>query len=377
MAGDRRRRDRRRRAVLVRPAGRERHGGRGIGVDRRSGRRGTAAAGPANPARQPSARSVDEVADQTDELGEALVAAGGVGDHRAVERSGATFPHRAVRPDEEVVADVRPALRRDRSGTRRSARITARGSGTTLRRGGVVHEQEPDVLRTHRTPSAGGRRPSRRAGGCRQPGGHRRSATGTARRPAADRRRSIGATRATDAAASVAAAARWRPRSSAARRRARRGASARSHTRVGLYDATRRSAVATAASTTSSAIVPGRRPEGIEHGRTGRRTRRDRHRRRPRHRPRARAEPGPARGQGRRERSRRQRSTAPAATSRPPRRSSNEIIGMGGEAIANGDNVADWEGAQRLINTRDRDVRRPARASSTTPASCATGCSPT
>ena len=29
----------------------------------------------------------------------------------------------------------------------------------------------------------------------------------------------------------------------------------------------------------------------------------------------------------------------------------NEIIEMGGEAIANGDNVADWEGAQRMINT--------------------------
>jgi NAD(P)-dependent dehydrogenase (short-subunit alcohol dehydrogenase family) len=29
----------------------------------------------------------------------------------------------------------------------------------------------------------------------------------------------------------------------------------------------------------------------------------------------------------------------------------NEIVGMGGEAVANGDNVASWEGAQRLINT--------------------------
>ena len=29
----------------------------------------------------------------------------------------------------------------------------------------------------------------------------------------------------------------------------------------------------------------------------------------------------------------------------------NEIVEMGGEAIANGDNVADWEGAQRMINT--------------------------
>ena len=28
-----------------------------------------------------------------------------------------------------------------------------------------------------------------------------------------------------------------------------------------------------------------------------------------------------------------------------------EIEGMGGEAVANGDNVASWEGAQRLINT--------------------------
>ena len=29
----------------------------------------------------------------------------------------------------------------------------------------------------------------------------------------------------------------------------------------------------------------------------------------------------------------------------------DEIIEMGGEAVANGDNVADWEGAQRMINT--------------------------
>src|SRR5689334_23497241 len=29
----------------------------------------------------------------------------------------------------------------------------------------------------------------------------------------------------------------------------------------------------------------------------------------------------------------------------------DEIKGLGGEAVANADNVADWEGAQRLINT--------------------------
>ena len=28
----------------------------------------------------------------------------------------------------------------------------------------------------------------------------------------------------------------------------------------------------------------------------------------------------------------------------------DEIIGMGGEAVANYDNVADWEGGQRLVN---------------------------
>src|SRR5256885_6993944 len=29
----------------------------------------------------------------------------------------------------------------------------------------------------------------------------------------------------------------------------------------------------------------------------------------------------------------------------------DEIRGMGGEAVANGDDVSDWEGAQRLVNT--------------------------
>ena len=36
-----------------------------------------------------------------------------------------------------------------------------------------------------------------------------------------------------------------------------------------------------------------------------------------------------------------------------------EIEAMGGEAVANGDNVADWDGAQRLVQTADRRVRRP------------------
>ena len=38
-----------------------------------------------------------------------------------------------------------------------------------------------------------------------------------------------------------------------------------------------------------------------------------------------------------------------APTSRRPSRWSDEIKAMGGEAVANGDNVADWEGGQRLV----------------------------
>ena len=39
------------------------------------------------------------------------------------------------------------------------------------------------------------------------------------------------------------------------------------------------------------------------------------------------------------------------ATSARPQQVVDEIKGMGGEAVANGDNVSSWEGAQRLINT--------------------------
>lgn len=34
----------------------------------------------------------------------------------------------------------------------------------------------------------------------------------------------------------------------------------------------------------------------------------------------------------------------------PAQQVAEEIKAMGGEAVVNGDNVADWEGAQRLIN---------------------------
>ena len=50
-----------------------------------------------------------------------------------------------------------------------------------------------------------------------------------------------------------------------------------------------------------------------------------------------------------------------AATARPAEQVVDEIKAMGGEAVANGDNVADWEGGQRLVNAADRGVRRPRR----------------
>ena len=51
--------------------------------------------------------------------------------------------------------------------------------------------------------------------------------------------------------------------------------------------------------------------------------------------------------------------TAPAPTPARPTRWSRRSSAMGGEAVANGDDVADWDGAQRLINSRHRGVRRP------------------
>ena len=51
-----------------------------------------------------------------------------------------------------------------------------------------------------------------------------------------------------------------------------------------------------------------------------------------------------------------------------------EIKGMGGEAVANGDSVVVVGGRAAPDQHRDRDLRRPPRASSTTPASCATAC---
>ena len=54
-----------------------------------------------------------------------------------------------------------------------------------------------------------------------------------------------------------------------------------------------------------------------------------------------------------------------------------EIRAAGGEAVANGDDVADWDGAGRLVADAPSTRSATSTPSSTTPASCATACSPT
>ena len=65
-----------------------------------------------------------------------------------------------------------------------------------------------------------------------------------------------------------------------------------------------------------------------------------------------------------------------AADPAPPSRSSTRSR-RGGEAVANGDDVADWAGAERLIDQAVDTFGDRSTCSSTTPASCATGCSST
>ena len=51
------------------------------------------------------------------------------------------------------------------------------------------------------------------------------------------------------------------------------------------------------------------------------------------------------------------RSTARVTRASPAEEVVAEIKAMGGEAVANHDNVAEWEGGQRLVAERARDLR--------------------
>ena len=50
------------------------------------------------------------------------------------------------------------------------------------------------------------------------------------------------------------------------------------------------------------------------------------------------------------------------ADATPAQQTVADIVAAGGEAVVNGDNVADWDGAGRLVRQADRHLRRPARA---------------
>ena len=97
-----------------------------------------------------------------------------------------------------------------------------------------------------------------------------------------------------------------------------------------------------------------------------RRPGRDRHRLGPRHRSRARARVRRPRAPRSSSTTSAARSTARAATSSPGEESVDDIKAMGGEAVANGDDVADFEGAGRLVQSAidafgRLDVRRQQR----------------
>ncbi len=98
------------------------------------------------------------------------------------------------------------------------------------------------------------------------------------------------------------------------------------------------------------------------HDRHLRRPRRHRHRRGPRARPRARPRVRPPGRPGRRERLRRRARRRRAVHRARPMQVVEEIRALGGEAVANADDVADWAGAQNAGPHRDRQLRPPRRA---------------
>ena len=55
----------------------------------------------------------------------------------------------------------------------------------------------------------------------------------------------------------------------------------------------------------------------------------------------------------------------------------DEIKALGGEAVANYDDISDFDGAEARRPAGDRARSARSTSSSTTPASCATGCSST
>ncbi len=122
----------------------ERRGGAGRGVDAVAvGERSQQAAERVQRGR---CRRFDAVVpDQAAQLREALVAAGRVRNHRPRQAARPPFPDLAVAVDEEVVGNVRPSLAARVRGVEASDQPRHVSGVVRVRRGAVMHEQEPDV----------------------------------------------------------------------------------------------------------------------------------------------------------------------------------------------------------------------------------------
>lgn len=161
VTGDGSRRDRRARRPLVRPLGGERH---------RRLRCGRDAVAICQPGQEHDQRGKGGwgrlggviVADDTDELAEALVATGCVPGHRTVETALSRLPDGTFGVDHEVVGDIVPALGRpgvivepspeDLGDVRR---------GVPIARRGVMDDQESDILGMERALGWAVRPPTR------------------------------------------------------------------------------------------------------------------------------------------------------------------------------------------------------------------------
>ena len=94
------------------------------------------------------------------------------------------------------------------------------------------------------------------------------------------------------------------------------------------------------------------------HERNMRRKSCDRHRSGTRHRTRVRDRVRPPGRQGHRERPGRRNWNGSGSSEGPAGEVVDSIRAMGGEAVANGEDVSDWEGSQRLVNAAIENVRR-------------------
>lgn len=116
------------------------------------------------------------VADDTNQLGETLVAAGGVAGHRSRDASLTALPNPSFRVDDEVVGDVVPTFVGARVIVEPAAQDSRDiGTGVPVAGGGVMNDQELDVLRIERPLRWMSRAPARSGVDCESSGWERQA----------------------------------------------------------------------------------------------------------------------------------------------------------------------------------------------------------